>query len=84
MLRRVRAGLVRRRDLQPDPGPAGTGPHRARVPFPVFLVFTEIKVRIEERLMQAEFPDEYPRYRQRVPKRVPGLRLPGRRTVASG
>jgi protein-S-isoprenylcysteine O-methyltransferase Ste14 len=54
------------------------------VPFPVFLVFTEIKVRIEERLMLAEFPDEYPRYRQQVPKLVPGLRLLGRRRVASG
>jgi protein-S-isoprenylcysteine O-methyltransferase Ste14 len=54
------------------------------VPFPVFLVFTEFKVQIEERLMLAEFPDEYPRYRQRVPKLVPGLRLLGRRRVASG
>jgi protein-S-isoprenylcysteine O-methyltransferase Ste14 len=54
------------------------------VSFPVFLVFTEFKVRIEERLMLAEFPDEYPRYRQRVPKLVPGLRLLGRRKVVSG
>jgi protein-S-isoprenylcysteine O-methyltransferase Ste14 len=34
--------------------------------------------------MLAEFPDEYPRYRQRVPKLVPGLRLLARRRVASG
>jgi protein-S-isoprenylcysteine O-methyltransferase Ste14 len=45
------------------------------VPFPVFLVLLEIKVRIEERFMLAEFPDDYPRYRQRVPRLVPGLRL---------
>ena len=45
------------------------------VPFPVFLVLLEIKVRIEERLMLAEFPDDYPHYRQRVPRLVPGLRL---------
>jgi hypothetical protein len=44
----------------------------------VFLVLLEIKIRIEERLMLAEFPDEYPRYRQRVPRLVPGLRLVSR------
>jgi hypothetical protein len=39
-----------------------------RVPAePVFLVLLEIKIRIEERFMLAEFPDDYPRYRQRVP-----------------
>ncbi len=54
------------------------------LPFPVFLVLTEIKIPIEEKLMLAEFPDDYPRYRQRVPKLVPGLRLLGRRPVASG
>jgi protein-S-isoprenylcysteine O-methyltransferase Ste14 len=43
--------------------------------FPVMLVLLEIKIRIEERLMLAEFPDEYPRYRQLVPKLIPGLRL---------
>jgi hypothetical protein len=36
-----------------------------------------------ERLMLAEFPDDYPRYRQRVPQLVPGLRLAGRRRLAS-
>ncbi len=53
------------------------------VPFPVFLVVLEVKIRVEERLMLAEFPDDYPRYRQRVPKLVPGLRLVGRRSVVS-
>lgn len=50
---------------------AGAG--RWIVPFPVFLVLLEIKIRIEERFMLAEFPDDYPRYRQRVPRLVPGL-----------
>ena len=50
-----------------------TGGGRWIVPFPVFLVLLEIKLHIEERLMQAEFPDDYPRYRQRVPQLVPGL-----------
>jgi protein-S-isoprenylcysteine O-methyltransferase Ste14 len=54
------------------------------LPFPVFLVLLEIKIRVEERLMLAEFPDDYPRYRQRVPQLVPGLRLFSRRSVASG
>lgn len=53
------------------------------VPFPVFLVLFEIKIRIEERLMMSEFPGEYPRYRQQVPKLVPGLRLISGRRVAS-
>jgi protein-S-isoprenylcysteine O-methyltransferase Ste14 len=38
----------------------------------------------EEKLMLAEFPDDYPRYRQRVPKLIPGLRLLAGRRVASG
>ncbi len=33
--------------------------------------------------MLAEFPDDYPRYRQRIPQLVPGLRLAGRRRLAS-
>lgn len=61
---------------------AGGG--RWLLPFPVFLVLLEIKIRVEERLMLAEFPDDYPRYRQRVPQLVPGLRLMTRRSVASG
>ena len=43
--------------------------------FPVILVLLEIKIRIEERLMLAEFLDDYPRYRRLVPKLIPGLRL---------
>ena len=54
------------------------------VPFPVFLVLLETKLHIEERLMQAEFPDDYPRYRQRVPQLVPGLKLISRRRMAIG
>ena len=52
------------------------------VPFPVALILIEFKIRIEERFMTAEFPEEYPRYRKRVPQLVPGLRLfSGRRAV---
>jgi protein-S-isoprenylcysteine O-methyltransferase Ste14 len=49
------------------------------IAIPVFLVLYEIKISQEERLMQAEFPDEYPRYKQRVPQLVPGLRVPHNR-----
>jgi protein-S-isoprenylcysteine O-methyltransferase Ste14 len=45
------------------------------VPFAVYLVVLEFKIRIEERLMLAEFPDDYPHYRRHVPQLVPGLRL---------
>jgi protein-S-isoprenylcysteine O-methyltransferase Ste14 len=61
-----------------------TGGGRWVVPFPVFLVLLEIKLHIEERLMQAEFPDDYPRYRRRVPQLVPGLKLLGRHRMAVG
>ena len=44
------------------------------VAFPVFLVLVEIKLHIEERLMLAQFPEDYPGYRRRVPQLVPGLR----------
>ena len=54
---------------------AGAG--RWIVAFPVFLVLVEIKLHIEERLMLAEFPDDYPGYRRRVPQLVPGLHWPG-------
>ena len=46
-------------------------------PFAIYLVVLEFKIRIEERLMLAEFPDDYPRYRRHVPQLVPGLRLIG-------
>jgi protein-S-isoprenylcysteine O-methyltransferase Ste14 len=59
---------------------AGGG--RWLVPFPVFCVLFEIKIHIEERLMLAEFPDDYPRYRRQVPQLVPGLHLAGRHRVA--
>jgi protein-S-isoprenylcysteine O-methyltransferase Ste14 len=53
-------------------------------PFPVAVILIEFKIRIEERYMTAEFPDEYPRYRQRVPQLVPGLGLlTGHRAAAS-
>jgi len=52
--------------------------------FPIYLVLLEFKIHTEERLMLAEFPEDYPRYRRRVPQLVPGLRLAGRHRVASG
>jgi protein-S-isoprenylcysteine O-methyltransferase Ste14 len=60
---------------------AGAGPWI--VAFPVYLVLLQFKIRIEERLMLAEFPDDYPGYRQRVPQLIPGLRLVSQHTVAS-
>jgi protein-S-isoprenylcysteine O-methyltransferase Ste14 len=60
---------------------AGAG--RWIVAFPVYLTVLEFKIRVEERLMAAEFPDDYPRYRRRVPRLVPGLRLASERTLAS-
>lgn len=60
---------------------AGGG--RLIVAFPVSLVLLQIKIRVEERLMLAEFPDGYPRYRQQVPQLVPGLHLINERTAAS-
>ena len=41
--------------------------------FPVGLIVFEAKIRMEEHLMLATFPDEYPRYRRRVPQLLPGL-----------
>jgi protein-S-isoprenylcysteine O-methyltransferase Ste14 len=44
-----------------------------------FLVVGSIvvatRIPIEERLMSKTFPDEYARYRERVPRFVPGLKL---------
>lgn len=54
------------------------------VAFPVFLILLEIKLHIEERLMQAEFPDAYPAYREGIPQLIPGLRLLTRRKPARG
>ncbi len=41
--------------------------------FPVALVLFEVKIRMEEHLMLATFPDGYPQYRRQVPQLVPGL-----------
>jgi len=54
------------------------------VPFPVALILVEAKIRIEERFMTAEFPEDYPRYRKRVPRLVPGLGLLTGRRAATG
>jgi protein-S-isoprenylcysteine O-methyltransferase Ste14 len=52
--------------------------------FPVGLIVFEVKIRMEERLMLATFPDEYPRYRRQVPQLVPGLyALRHRRSASS-
>ncbi len=39
------------------------------------LIVFLVKIRAEERLLLANFPEEYPAYRQRVPQLVPGLRV---------
>ncbi len=41
--------------------------------FPVGLLIFEVKIRMEEHLMLATFPEEYPRYCRQVPQLVPGL-----------
>jgi protein-S-isoprenylcysteine O-methyltransferase Ste14 len=41
--------------------------------FPVALILFEVKIRMEEHLMLATFPDDYPQYRHQVPQLVPGL-----------
>jgi protein-S-isoprenylcysteine O-methyltransferase Ste14 len=51
--------------------------------FPVGLILFEVKIRMEERLMVATFPEEYPRYRRRVPQLVPGLYVLRQRHSAS-
>jgi protein-S-isoprenylcysteine O-methyltransferase Ste14 len=51
--------------------------------FPVALIVFEVKIRMEEHLMVATFPDEYPRYRRRVPQLVPGLYVLRQRHSAS-
>ena len=51
--------------------------------FPVGLVLFEAKIRMEERLMVATFPEEYPRYRRQVPQLVPGLYVLRQRHSAS-
>lgn len=41
----------------------------------VGVVVLATRIPVEERLMTKTFPDEYPRYRERVPRLVPGLNL---------
>ena len=45
------------------------------ISFPIAVVLIEGKIRIEERYMTQEFPEDYPAYRKRVPQLIPGLRL---------
>jgi protein-S-isoprenylcysteine O-methyltransferase Ste14 len=52
---------------------AGLG--RSILILPVAVALLDIKLRQEESLLLATFPDDYPRYRRRVPQLVPGLRL---------
>ena len=40
---------------------------------PVGLILFEVKIRMEEPLMLATFPDDYPQYRRQVPQLIPGL-----------
>ncbi len=40
---------------------------------PAGLVLFAVKIRMEEHLMLAAFPEQYPRYRRQVPQLVPGL-----------
>ena len=49
----------------------GTG--KLVVLFPACLIVLAVKIHIEEQLLVAAFPDEYPRYRRQVPQLVPGL-----------
>jgi protein-S-isoprenylcysteine O-methyltransferase Ste14 len=51
--------------------------------FPVGLVLFEVKIRMEEHLLLATFPEEYPRYRRQVPQLVPGLLVLRRRHSAT-
>ena len=41
----------------------------------VGAIVAEVKIRMEEALLMTVFPDEYARYRRRVPELIPGLRL---------
>jgi protein-S-isoprenylcysteine O-methyltransferase Ste14 len=54
------------------------GVGRWAVVLAVGMVYAAAKIRAEERLLGAEFPDDYPRYRERVPQLVPRLHGPGR------
>jgi protein-S-isoprenylcysteine O-methyltransferase Ste14 len=43
---------------------------------PAGLVMVTLKIRAEERLLLATFPDAYVAYRERVPRLIPRLRSP--------
>ncbi len=43
------------------------------------LVVVELKIHMEEQLLLAIFPEDYPRYRRQVPQLVPGLGVMRRR-----
>ena len=51
--------------------------------FPATLILFEVKIRLEEHLMLATFPEDYPRYRRQVPQLVPGLVILRRRHSVS-
>ena len=51
--------------------------------FPACLIVLEVKIRIEEHLLLAAFPDDYPQYHRQVPQLVPGLYAPRRRRACS-
>ncbi len=51
--------------------------------FPIALIVFEVKIRMEEHLMLATFPDDYPRYRRKVPQLLPGLYVLRQRHSAS-
>lgn len=50
---------------------------------PVALVFVELRIRVEERMMVATFPQAYPGYRGRVPQLLPRARRSRRPPTAS-
>jgi protein-S-isoprenylcysteine O-methyltransferase Ste14 len=57
---------------------------RSLLIFPVGVVVLGIKIRMEEALLLASFPDAYPPYQRRVPRLVPSLRPLRRRPTADG
>jgi protein-S-isoprenylcysteine O-methyltransferase Ste14 len=54
---------------------AGTG--RWVLLLPATLLILAIKIHAEENLLRAQFPDQYPAYRDRVPQLIPRLPRPG-------
>ena len=45
------------------------------------LIVFLVKIHAEEQLLLANFPDEYPAYRERVPRIIPGLGVVHRRRM---